>query len=95
LYQARPLPVRAVVSLGGLADLRREAALIKTSCGRDSAQLAGSASTARPDVFADTNAADLMPTGSHTVLVTGELDTISPPRVAYQYAALQAAARPG
>jgi acetyl esterase/lipase len=92
LHQAQPLPVRAVVSLGGLADLRREAALIKASCGRDSAELAGSASAARPDVFADTNAADLMPNGSHTVLVTGELDTISPPRVAWQYAARAQAA---
>ncbi|HEX9172464.1 MAG TPA: alpha/beta hydrolase, partial [Telluria sp.] len=87
LYQPRPVPVRAVVSLGGLADLRREAGLIKASCGRDTVQLAGSASDARPDVFSDTNAADLLPNGSHTVLVTGELDTISPPRVAWQYAA--------
>jgi acetyl esterase/lipase len=35
----------------------------------------------------DTNAAELMPNGSHTILVTGELDTISPPRVAHDYAA--------
>jgi acetyl esterase/lipase len=86
LYQSRPLPVRAVVSLGGLADLRREAELIRSSCGRDTVQLAGSPSPGRPDVFADTNAADLMPNGSHTVLITGELDTISPPRVAHDYA---------
>ena len=28
-----------------------------------------------------------MPNGSHTVLVTGELDTVAPPRVAHDYAA--------
>ena len=34
-------------------------------------------------MFSDTNAGDLMPNGSHTVLITGELDTFSPPRVAH------------
>jgi len=87
LYRARPLPVRHIVSLGGLADLRNEAALIASSCGRDTTQLAGLPSSARPDVFVDTNAADLMPNGSRTWLVTGALDTISPPRVAHDYAA--------
>jgi acetyl esterase/lipase len=87
LHRATMLPVRAVVSLGGLADLRRERALIKSSCGRDTPELAGLPSATRPDVHADTNAAELMPNGSHTILVTGELDTISPPRVAHDYAA--------
>jgi acetyl esterase/lipase len=34
----------------------------------------------------------LMPNGSHTVLITGELDTVSPPRVAHDYAARARAA---
>jgi acetyl esterase/lipase len=86
LHRTNMLPVRAVVSLGGLADLRRERELIKSSCGRDTPELAGLPSAARPDVYVDTNAAELIPNGSHTVLVTGELDTISPPRVAHDYA---------
>ena len=92
LYRERMLPVRAVVSLGGLADLRRERELIKTSCGRDTPELAGQPGPGRPDVYADTNAAELMPNGVHTILVTGELDTISPPRVAHDYAARAKAA---
>lgn len=92
LYRADPLPVREIISLGGLADLRGERALIKHSCGRDTAELAGVPSATRPDVFADTNAADLMPNGSNTVLVTGELDTVAPPRAAYAYAARARAA---
>ncbi|MGF6275669.1 acetyl esterase/lipase [Massilia sp. UYP11] len=92
LYRAGGLKVDRVVSLGGLADLRHEAALIKSSCGRDLAQLAGTPSPGRPDVLADTNAADLMPNGSRTWLVTGALDTISPPRVAHDYAARAKAA---
>ena len=87
LHQANPLRVDRIVSLGGLADLRHEAALIKSSCDRDITQLAGMPSAARPDVLVDTNAADLMPNGSRTWLVTGALDTISPPRVAHDYAA--------
>ncbi len=92
LYRADALPVKNVVSLGGLADLRREAGLIQTSCERDTVQLAGTPSEERPDVFADTNAGDLLPNGSRTILVTGELDTISPPRVAHDFAARARAA---
>ena len=92
LYRGKMLPVRAVVSLGGLADLRRERELIKASCGRDTPELAGQPSRERPDVYVDTNAAELLPNGSHTILVTGELDTISPPRVAHDYAARARAA---
>ena len=86
LHRAHPLPVRQVVSLGGLADLRNERELIKSSCGQDTADLAGLPSVERPDVYADTNAAELIPNGSHTVLITGELDTVSPPRAAHDYA---------
>jgi acetyl esterase/lipase len=95
LHRSGMLPVRAVVSLGGLADLRRERELIKANCGRDTPELAGQPSASRPDVYADTNAAELLPNGSHTILVTGELDTISPPRVAHDYAARARAAGDG
>ncbi|ALK96634.1 esterase [Massilia sp. WF1] len=86
LYLPDPLPIRNVVSLGGLADLRREQALIKSSCDIEVGQLTGAPSDTRPDVFSDTNAGDLLPNGSRTILVTGELDRISPPRVARDFA---------
>ena len=92
LYRKDIVPVRQVVSLGGLADLRREAALLKTSCDREIVELAGTPSADRPDVFSDTNAGDLMPNGSRTILITGELDEISPPRVAHDFAARARAA---
>jgi acetyl esterase/lipase len=81
-----PLAIPHVISLGGLADLRNEEGLIKTSCERDMVQLAGLPSAARPDVFADTSPAELLPSGVRTVLVTGELDDVSPVRVAQDYA---------
>ena len=87
LFHGAPLPVRRIISLGALADLRHEKDLIEASCARTTVQLAGLPSASRPDVFADTNGADLMPNGSHTVLITGALDTIAPPRAAHDYAA--------
>ncbi|MCG2584296.1 alpha/beta hydrolase [Massilia sp. TS11] len=86
LQVAAPLSVPTVISLGGLADLEHEAETIARSCGRSTADLAGTPSAARPNVFADTNAAALHPNGARTLLVTGELDTISPPRLATAYA---------
>lgn len=86
LYVADPLPVPVVISLGGLADLRNEAALIKTSCQRDMAQLAGLPSALRPDVYADTSPAELLPCGVRTVLIHGEFDDISPLRAGQDYA---------
>lgn len=86
LFVADPLSVQAVISLGGLADLRNEAALISCSCERDTAQLAGQPSAARPDVFADTSPAELLPCGVPTVLIHGQFDTISPLRAGEDYA---------
>ena len=86
LFVADPLPVPTVISLGGLADLRNEAALIQSSCDRSTAQLAGVASAERPDVFADTSPAEMLPAGVRTVLIHGELDTISPLRAGHDYA---------
>jgi acetyl esterase/lipase len=92
LFHPHPLPVPEIISLGGLADLRNEKDLIKSSCGRDIAQLAGMPSAQRPDIYSDTNAAELTPNGSRTLLITGERDTISPPRAAHDYAARARAA---
>lgn len=86
LFVDDPLPVATVISLGGLADLRNEEQLIKTSCERDIVQLAGRASAARPDIFSDTSPVELLPSGVRTVLIHGEFDTISPLRAGQDYA---------
>lgn len=86
IWRADPLRMKHVISLGGLADLRHEEQLIKTSCDRAMVQLTGTPSAARPDVFADTSPAEMLPSGVHTVLITGELDDVSPVRVAHDYA---------
>ncbi|MYM96896.1 alpha/beta fold hydrolase [Rugamonas sp. FT81W] len=86
LFVDDPLPVATVISLGGLADLRNEEQLIKTSCERDIVQLAGRASAARSDIFSDTSPVELLPSGVRTVLIHGEFDTISPLRAGQDYA---------
>lgn len=86
LYVAQPLAVPVVISLGGLADLRNEERLIKTSCDRDMVQLTGLPSASRPDVFADTSPAEMLPAGVRTVLIHGEHDVIAPTRVGQDYA---------
>ena len=88
LKVADPLPVGEIVSLGGLADLRGQAEQIRTACDIDVARLTGSPSAERLDPFADTSPAELTPNGSHTVLINGALDTISPPALASTYAEL-------
>lgn len=92
LYREHFLPVREIISLGGLADLRREARAIAAGCGRTRAELCGHPDATRPDVFTDTNPADLLPNDSRTVLITGELDTVSRPAIAQRYAARATAA---
>ncbi|SFM38882.1 alpha/beta hydrolase [Rugamonas rubra] len=86
LYVAEPLPATGLISLGGLADLRREEALIKSSCARDMVQLTGLPSAARPDVFADTSPGELLPVGLPTALIHGQFDTVSPPRAGADFA---------
>jgi len=87
LYRAHAFPVKQVIALGSLGDLRRLADSLKSTCGIEAAQLVGLPSAGRPDVYSDTSPAELMPNGSTTVLINGALDTISPPQNAADYAA--------
>ncbi len=88
LYTEKPLPVHQVIALGSIGDLRHRAAGIEQVCGVDIEQLTGRPCAARPDVYADTSPAELLPNGSHTVLINGDLDHVSPPHTALDYAAL-------
>ncbi len=85
-WAPQPLSIKTVISLGGLADLRNEAALIRKSCDCESAFIAGKPSAERPDIFADTSPAEMLPAGVHTILIHGELDTISPTVTGENYA---------
>jgi acetyl esterase/lipase len=86
LYVAHPMPVRKVVALGGSGDFRPVAASLKDKCGYDIAQITGSPTPMRPDVYADTTAIDLTPNGSETVFINGDHDTIATPKESADYA---------
>ena len=88
LYDSAPLHLNVVISLGGLADLQAQAERIPNVCDAQIAQLTGPARAGRPDPFRDTNAAALLPNGTRTLLINGALDTISPPSVGADYAAV-------
>ena len=85
LHAADPLPVAAVVSLGGLPDLALTAASPDNGCGVEVVgQLVGSG---RPDPYADTSVPPLLPLGVPQHLVNGREDRIIPLRLADDYVA--------
>ena len=78
---ADPLPVRAVINVGGVPDIQHAADLLPIACSGDLkiAQIVGEKSAERPDPFADTSANKLLPLGIRTRSIMGEFDDIVPP----------------
>jgi acetyl esterase/lipase len=85
LHAAQPLPVQAVVSLGGLPDLE-EAARSQNGCGNEVIARLTSGH------FTDTSVPRLAPLGVRQVLVNGREDRIIPLAYAEGYAAPMRAA---
>lgn len=88
LASANPLAIHTVVPTGALPDLDVALHLPGNQCGSTGVpRLVGAPSAQRPDVYADTCAAALLPIASDVVLVYGALDDIAPPSVAHAYVA--------
>ncbi len=86
LRTADPLPIAAVVSLGGLADLE-EAARSDNGCGNEVVvRLTGGVRAGRIDPFRDTSVPRLAPLGLPQVLINGRQDRIIPTAYAEGYA---------
>ena len=93
LRTSDPLPIEAVISLGGFSDLKRQRAAIASPCGKGMVEaMTGAPSPGRPDVYADTSPAALLPLGVRQVLIHGSNDTISPPTLELSYREAAAAA---
>jgi len=94
LYRGNPLPIKAVVSLAGIADLGSYRAMGPPACGgpRVIDLLDGSASRGPWDVFTDTSPAEMLPLGVPQSVISGALDPIVPPSFGRAYAAKAAAA---
>jgi acetyl esterase/lipase len=82
----QPLRIPTVISLGGLLDLQDDADAITQSCGVPIAALTGPATAARPDVYADTSPASMLPTGVQTITINGAEDGVAPPELASAFA---------
>ncbi len=93
LHAARPLPLRGVVSLAGIADLAAYRATGPDACGGPSTidGLVGAPGTDGRDIFSDTSPPALLPLGDRQVVISGALDHIVPPTFGQTYAEAAAA----
>jgi acetyl esterase/lipase len=75
-----PLEIAGVVNSGGLADLKASAPVTQAEClASIMGDLTGAPGPTRPDVFADTSPAEMLPLGVFQVSVNGDQDRIAPP----------------
>jgi len=81
LWRADPLKVRAVVSLGGIGDLKPHAGVFAGACGPSIAQVAP------PRTYAETSPAELLPSGAAVTMIHGEFDHVMPFDTGEAYAA--------
>jgi acetyl esterase/lipase len=87
----RPLHISAVIAAGALPDLKLTQAPPGTGCGLEVVpKLVGAATAGRPDVLADTSAAELPRIWGRQILVNGENDKIVPLSFAGAYRARRA-----
>jgi acetyl esterase/lipase len=86
LRTAHPLPITAVIGLGGLPDLKTDHD--QDICGAANVQrLTGAPTPARPDVYADTSPLALGVGRDQEVLINGAEDGLATPALAADYAA--------
>jgi acetyl esterase/lipase len=86
LHDPRPLEMRGVVSLAGIADLRAFHALEARACGGAVPELLGGEPDAVPERSAAASPGELIPLGVPQLLLTGEDDPDVPPDHVAHYA---------
>ncbi len=93
LHTDHPIKIAAVVDIAGIPNLKTDT---NTACGAAViSQLTGAPSATRPDVYADTSPADMLPLGVPQVVIHGVADDTVAPSIGEAYAkAAQAAGDP-
>jgi len=90
LYIEHPIKIAAVVDIAGIPNLKTDT---HTACGADVIrQLTGAPTPTRPDVYADTSPAALLPLGVRQVVIHGVEDDTVAPAIGEAYAAAASAA---
>ena len=83
LHWAAPQPIAGVVDIAGIPNLKTDT---ETACGAAVLRkLTGSPTHTRPDVYADTSPAALLPLGPPQVVIHGAQDVTVPPAVGMAY----------
>lgn len=82
VYSADPLPLRGVVSLAGVTDLRRAG----TACDANVPQLMGGSANDKAAIYDQASPIELLPLGIPSAIVQGANDTIIPLEMAKEYA---------
>lgn len=77
LFTPDPLPVRGVVSLAGISDLRTYSASPGYCC-ESAVMLMGGTPEEQPDRYAQASPLELLPSGVHQRILHGSLDAIVP-----------------
>lgn len=86
LWRADPPRIRAVVSLGGIGDLKPHAGVFAGACGPSIAQVAP------PRTYPETSPSELLPSGAAVTMIHGEFDHVMPFDTGEAYAAKARAA---
>jgi acetyl esterase/lipase len=82
-----PLPIAAVVSSGGLPDLKADRAAGEAACGAEVVdRLTGPPGPGRPDVYSDTSPAERLPIGVRQEIVNGAQDPLATPALGRDWA---------
>jgi len=81
VYSPDPLPLRGVVSLAGVTDLRR----VGTACDANVPQLMGGSATDKTAMYNQASPVELLPLGVPSAIVQGSSDNIIPLEMAKEY----------
>jgi len=82
VYSSDPLPLRGVISLAGITDLRRTG----TACDGNVTQLMGGSATDKAAIYNQASPIELLPLGIPYAIVQGDSDSIIPLAMAKDYA---------
>jgi acetyl esterase/lipase len=85
LHSNNPLPLRGIVSLAGIADMRAYAEHGPSGCAEGTSQVLGGSPAAQPARYAATSPIELLPLGTPQVLIWGEQDNIVPEKMFEPY----------
>ena len=87
LYNANPLPLRGIVSLAGIADMKVYADRGPQGCAEGGLRVMGGTAAQQPARYAAASPAELLPLGTSQVLVWAEEDSIVPEKLFEGYEA--------